>query len=850
VSTFEQPRASTDSAASQAPDRPRVDAPPAGGSRPELDEALEEACRRIPPLWTLRSFVAVNPYLGFTGQPFHEAVDELDRVFHARTFMPLAFYRGRYQRGVVRDEDVATACHEAAVRLGRPELASGEPPRELWQLDDGEAEGARERVLTFSEAMDRATGSAWAPMVLDEMSKWCAARFDAGQAGWPMPWAELPLFAAWREAALVDRSPEVRGLTGFRRSVRALPEKPRDAIGAVLDQLEVPRDATARFLARALASVAGWAGHVQLRVRKAAMEGSQDDSLVQLLAIRLAYEAGVHRAVGGRAPALAGGAPPARPGDAQSAGSAGALTAAEAQLVWQLALEAAYRRELLGRIASGPPARAGAGERPALQAVFCIDVRSEVLRRHLEAASPRVRTLGFAGFFGFPIETLLPGDVRGAVRCPVLIAPSHVVPEAAPGRPAIEERYLRQQERHKTFKALRLSTVSAFPFVETLGPLFGLRLVGDTLTVSRPHTDGRLMRSGAETELEPDLVPRHRDGRPTGIDLDDRVALAESALRGMGLLHGFAETVLLCGHGSDTTNNPYGSGLDCGACGGHAGDINARVAAAVLEDPDVRKALAERGIRIPEDTRFVAGLHETTSDTVHLLDRDRLAPGRRQRIEAWLDEAGRRAGEERERRLRRRPERTPWRAGRRRARDWSEVRPEWGLARNAAIVAAPRERTEDVDLDGRVFLHDYHADRDPEGHVLEVVMTAPLVVASWINLQYYASTVDNDVFGSGDKVLHNVVGRHGVMLGNRSDLRPGLPWQSVHDGTDFVHEPLRLLAVFEAPLERIARILGSHPEVEELVSNGWIHLVAREPDGHDFHRWVDGGFERLEEGPG
>ena len=77
--------------------------------------------------------------------------------------------------------------------------------------------------------------------------------------------------------------------------------------------------------------------------------------------------------------------------------------------------------------------------------------------------------------------------------------------------------------------------------------------------------------------------------------------------------------------------------------------------------------------------------------------------------------------------------------------------------------------------------------------MLELILTAPLVVASWINLQYYGSTVDNAVFGSGDKALHNVVGRQGVMLGNRSDLRPGLPWQSVHDGRDYVHEPMRLL---------------------------------------------------------
>jgi len=56
----------------------------------------------------------------------------------------------------------------------------------------------------------------------------------------------------------------------------------------------------------------------------------------------------------------------------------------------------------------------------------------------------------------------------------------------------------------------------------------------------------------------------------------------------MGLVGAVAPYVLLCGHGSSTTNNPYGSALDCGACGGYAGDVNARAAAALLNDPAVR----------------------------------------------------------------------------------------------------------------------------------------------------------------------------------------------------------------------------------------------------------------------
>ena len=42
---------------------------------------------------------------------------------------------------------------------------------------------------------------------------------------------------------------------------------------------------------------------------------------------------------------------------------------------------------------------------------------------------------------------------------------------------------------------------------------------------------------------------------------------------------------------------------------------------------------------------------------------------------------------------------------------------------------------------GRAFLHDYDWRHDEGFGVLELIMTAPVVVASWISLQYYGSTV-------------------------------------------------------------------------------------------------------------
>jgi uncharacterized protein YbcC (UPF0753/DUF2309 family) len=299
----------------------------------------------------------------------------------------------------------------------------------------------------------------------------------------------------------------------------------------------------------------------------------------------------------------------------------------------------------------------------------------------------------------------------------------------------------------------------------------------------------------------------------------------------MHLVRDFASVVLLCGHGSRSANNPYASSLDCGACGGHSGELNARVAADLLNSADVRAGLAERGIRIPDDTRFVAALHETTTDRVELLDAEALSPVRRERVERWLAEAGEAARRERAARFGSGVEGgDALAAAERRAVDWAEPRPEWGLAGNAAFIAAPRAATRGLDLQGRTFLHDYEASLDPESEQLAGLLTAPLVVASWINLQYYASTVDNERLGSGDKTVHNVVGRLGVVCGNDADLRPGLPWQSVHDGTRFVHEPVRLTAVVAAAPEAIDRVIASSESLRALVENEWIDLFAWAPE--------------------
>ena len=169
------------------------------------------------------------------------------------------------------------------------------------------------------------------------------------------------------------------------------------------------------------------------------------------------------------------------------------------------------------------------------------------------------------------------------------------------------------------------------------------------------------------------------------------------------------------------------------------------------------------------------------------------------------------------------------------SKDWSETRPEWGLAGCSAFVVAPRKRTLGIDFGGRSFLHSYNWENDKGFAVLELIMTAPMVVTSWISLQYYASTVDNKIYGSGNKTLHNVTAGIGVLEGFSGDLRVGLPWQAIHDGVNYQHEPVKLNVVIEAPIEAMNAIIEKHKMVKDLCDNGWVHLLALNSEGKVSH---------------
>ena len=774
-----------------------LETPRAAAAAPTIADEVARVCRLIPPLWDLPNYIAVNPFLGFASRPIVEAAREVGDGLGAHVLPRLDYYRKRWQAEEFGPADLALAAGRA-----------GLSPAALVEVLEGRAEPAQRSsgaVMSFAEAFDRRHGTGWDDAVIRHVARWCTDHASGGGPSWQILGGE-GLFHSWKESACVDRSLELAGLVGWRRWVRALPEGAEEAIGAMLERRHVAASDREAYLYRLLAGVYGWASFLRRFSWQEQDETCRD--VAGLLAVRICCDAAVAELArpGGVAPARPLRRPvPARP----------VVEDETERLAIQDAMEVAYTRRLLARIPANPAARA---PRPAVQAVFCIDVRSEPLRRHLEAQDAGVETLGFAGFFGVALEWHDAG--KGTARCPALVKPAfRLGPAEPPTIPANAKRVL---------KPLQSSPGAAFTLVETLGLGYGYRMLCDALGLvpTSPPRD--------EDSARFDLAP---DGRGGGIAPERRLDLACSILKTLGLTGRVARVVLLCGHRASVANNSHAASLNCGACGGHGGAINARVAAAILNDPAVRAGLPGRGLEVPADTRFVAGVHDTTIDEFTLLDAGEIPTSHRpdvERLGRWMDDACTALRAERSGSLRVADGDSSHleRHLRRRGRDWSEVRPEWGLARNASFIAARRGRTRGVDLHGRAFLHEYDAAADADGSVLKAILAAPMVVATWINLQYFASTVDNRVFGCGTKTLHNRVGTLGVVVGNGGDLRTGLAMQSVHsaDGRWF-HEPLRLQVVVETEPDRLDEALAALPGVRDLVENGWIRLYALHPSG-------------------
>jgi uncharacterized protein len=1041
----------------------------------------------IAPYWSISSFVSNNPLYELEYLHFEEALKRGQELRGGRGFLANEAYRSLYSRGRISaqriDQELASVASSESLTIAEKTVSKTDVFRALMlneiiapnyenlslilerskdkeaifalsdKLDGLVSKSSAEAIaqqlatddsaalsksISLSQWCDGCLGTRVTQLINEELTRWCAAFVDEGQAAWALPWREKSLYGAWKRLSLLGPGIEAIDKASWRKALEALPDSPEDCILDVLADLGIPESRQKEYFAIHLSSLSGWSGFVKWRAERSGYPWQQayPADLTQLLAIRLVYERqlvsqlcrqklGIEGSYTGIQSYMAshplvyfmlrqrvenklpvnlaqkidrrwyqGNAIAdwqklaaefvkfldqtkvirANCSAAWRLSALGNCLNVSVQdllncvpenlrilfdwleqfpeerhgLVWLKAMEADYQEKLLSQISESIADNAvketdtqSKDLRPQCQAMFCIDVRSEPFRRHLEAVGQN-ETLGFAGFFICFIRFQAFGSNHETDQFPVIMKARNIVREVP--RPYQHHKmghYAAGSELLRIAKTLlhnlKEHVITPFVTVESIGwfyslPFFfktlaavpyrnfshGLKKlveapVSTILTIDKlPPSEAKEMVVGnqnatirsilqdrfsisiasadliealrrlALNEESPDSLDTVRQHLPnlskeeidafvedlssvhrvsargtssqmeritrTGFTLEEQVFTIETALKMMGLTTNFARVIMVCAHGSTSDNNPYESALDCGACGGNDGQANARAFAAMANKVQVREELAKKGIVIPNDTHFVPAQINTTTDEVELLDLEDAPTTHRldlARLTVDLEQASRLTSAERCLQF---PELSktlsPQQSSEeviKRSRDWSQVRPEWGLSGNASFIIARREITKAINLDGRSFLHSYDYLTDPGGKLLEILMTAPQVVTQWINMQYYFSVVDNDSYGSGSKVYHNVAAHIGVMSGTASDLRTGLPWQTVMSGGSPYHEPLRLTTLVEAPRPTIDLLIGRHELLRRFYHNEWVHLIALDREEGKFYRYSSAG---------
>lgn len=643
--------------------------------------------------------------------------------------------------------------------------------------------------------------------------KWLQAFFDEGQATLAMPIKSHGFYQALKKLMYFDD--QIHNFDAYNQQwLSDLPDTSEGAIKACFIRLKISKEHQLLFMTLMLTTLPGWASYVKYYADWS--EKKTLDSCTTLKIDYLAIRMIITTLLWQDSIELIAWYDKAKELELKKNSPIAKLQQAEK----------AYFLPLLHALKSDPIDSSGTID---AQFVFCIDVRSEGLRKALQRCS-NYESFGCAGFFGLPIFIKNSTTEEFYASCPVLLYPKHTVNQVSCSL-YHQKGHQRLRTLRALYQSLKYNFVTSFALVELLGFATGFWMALKTFTPRMAHRLTRfaytVMRS--ESSIKPCLKD---------ISFQDQCMYAKSVLQAIGLTKNFAQIVIFCGHASTTQNNAYATFLNCGACAGRYGGSNAKTIVAILNSKKVRNYLSQIGIVIPSSTCFIAAQHNTTTDHVEIYEDDILDDSIMQaitKIKNDLKQAQKINCNQRCKKMGMNLDvKSSIKQTALMSRDWAQVRPEWGLAKNASFIIAPSKITEKIDFDGRAFLHSYDYTQDVDGAILTLILTAPMVVGQWINAQYLFSTLDNVAYGSGSKITINITGKIGIMQGNASDLMHGLPLQSVYTADNQpYHEPVRLMTVVYAPCSFIDKIIEKQPDLQMLFRNSWVLLVSIDPETND-----------------
>lgn len=585
-----------------------------------------------------------------------------------------------------------------------------------------------------------------------------------------MHYKETNLIHFWRQENKIKNT-EVK-------QIQSMPVK--EAIAFLLNALNIPEEKTVNYFEAIYLEIYGWAGFMNWRNHHPTnpwTPGKDDCALILLFWLTYEYTMAIDKNISYLK----------KPTAELNTKQKGDL---KQRYIWQTAFELSYMNQLDSKLNVN-----AAKEKITYDAqfIFCIDTRSEGFRRHLEAEE-KLQTFGFAGFFGAIFN--LKDEDEISYQAPALVESSHLI--TATKRKNLFR--LATSTFKKTIAHAKKQLAAPFALFEMIGFW---------------HLPFMIFKT-----IQPKLK---KEKKAYGIKINHNFSTEEqfqsayNLLTSIGLVSHFSPYVFICAHQTDNLNNPFKSSLNCGACGGNSGVPNALVMCDILNDKKIRLKLENTNIVIPKNTQFIPASHHTSNDRLEII---------RNEIPASLEKSIIQAAENL------RKEKSKSLAGQaplsEREQSWSELIPELGLINNACIIIGPRSLTRSQNLERKAFLHSYEPALDPDGDILSAILSAPAIVAHWINSQYYFSTTNPDLFGAGNKAIHNVLPGIGVLEGNLSDLKVGLPLQSTYFQSKPIHEPRRITVVVYAHKKILDSAIEKSPDFKMLLDNQWIYLKHKE----------------------
>ena len=643
---------------------------------------IEETLKLAFPSWPLQNIIAVNPFWKFRKSSFKETCIDLRSILHQDLFMPVSWYLDLYQK----NEITAASLKKAISTSEWKEVnESAKILDQLFLMSNAHTSLVQE-YRTFTEFHDHQCRVSNQKKFSNLLAKFCAGYFDKKQSLTSNPFTQDGFWLGFLHYQKHDRYLEFCDLKKVRSKILALPEQSAESyLESIVKKLEFESNTQViAYFRRALLHTIGWASKFEYDrwQQNLGAKPQQSSGSVELLAAAVLLDQCYLDAIqenqgqklsidwiSGYQQLAKGADPTINPGEILN--------------IWQTALEFTKQTSLAHKIKLNFESEKNT-EKPDSHIAMCIDVRSEKIRYEIEQEDG-IETLGFAGFFGVGISYQASLESEESHRLPALLKSQFEV------RPIAKHTHCKEGGQVGALRAylrnLRKASFSSFLYIEMLGAYTVFHFIKNVLKNSMGYqTPTGIPARFDDKKFHPQL-------KPEKTTFEDKVAMASGFLDAIGIAPvDLARIFVVAGHGSQTNNNLMGSALDCGACGGSAGDINARVLVSILNNPQIRQTLARQGILVPPDTVFVAAVHETVTNQIYLLDVEQIPPSHRTEIINLEKKLGKASSRFRSKEASE-PGTVLDKSAFRRSANWSETRPEWGLNSNSSFIIAPRKMT-------------------------------------------------------------------------------------------------------------------------------------------------------------